>query len=68
MSRDSNGGARAGAGRRALDGAVGVIRINILVTPAQKKSIAQGRGSVFVRRAIENELRREAEEANHASS
>jgi len=42
-----------GAGRRAADGATGVERITILVTPEQRKAIAELGGSVFVRAAID---------------
>lgn len=45
-------------GRQAADGATGVVRITVLVTPEQRSLLPAFGGSVFVREAIETERAR----------
>lgn len=47
------GGARPGAGRKAVDGATGVVQICITVRPDQRPTLAKLGGSAWVRGAID---------------
>lgn len=47
------GGARPGAGRKAVDGATGVVQICITVRPDQRPKLAKLGGSAWVRGAID---------------
>lgn len=47
------GGARPGAGRKAVDGATGVVQICITVRPGQRPKLAKLGGSAWVRGAID---------------
>lgn len=47
------GGARTGAGRKAEDGAAGLVQIAVRVTPPQREKLARLGGSVWVRGAID---------------
>ncbi len=47
------GGARTGAGRKAVDGATGVVQICITVRPDQRPKLAKLGGSAWVRGAID---------------
>lgn len=48
-SRKPRGGKRRGAGRRAVDGAVGVQRVTVLLTPADRAALRLLGGSAWVR-------------------
>lgn len=48
------GGARTGAGRKAYDGATGLVQIAVRVTPPQREKLGRLGGSVWIRRAIED--------------
>lgn len=47
------GGARSGAGRKAEDGATGLVQVAVRVTPPQREKLGRLGGSVWVRRAID---------------
>lgn len=47
------GGARVGAGRKAEDGATGLVQVAVRVTPPQREKLSRLGGSVWVRRAID---------------
>ncbi len=48
------GGARLGAGRKAVDGATGVVQICITIRPDQRQMLARLGGSAWVRSAIDS--------------
>lgn len=51
--KGGRGGARPGAGRKALDGATGLVQAAVSVTPSQREKLARLGGSVWVRREID---------------
>jgi hypothetical protein len=48
------GGKRLGAGRKAVDGATGVVQICITIRPDQRQMLARLGGSAWVRSAIDS--------------
>ncbi len=51
--KPQNRGARPGAGRKAKDGATGVDRYNVMLTPAQKTKLVLLGGSAWIRAQID---------------
>lgn len=47
------GGARAGAGRKATDGATGLVQVAVRVTQPQREKLARLGGSAWMRGAID---------------
>lgn len=47
------GGSRSGAGRKAEDGATGLVQVAVRVTEPQREKLGRLGGSVWVRRAID---------------
>ena len=47
------GGRRSGQGRKAEDGAKGVVRVTIQLTPAQRDKVRANGGSAWVRGLID---------------
>lgn len=50
----TRGGARTGAGRKAADGATGLVQVAVRVTAPQREKLARLGGSVWVRAQIES--------------
>lgn len=48
------GGVRPGAGRKAEDGATGLVQVAVRITYPQREKLARIGGSVWVRRAIDD--------------
>lgn len=57
--KDNRGGARKGAGRKASDGAVGLVPYPTKVTPAQKQHIIDHGGLSYLRALIEADMARQ---------
>ena len=54
-AKKPRGGKRAGAGRKAKDGATGLVQVGIRVRADQKLKLSRLGGSVWVRRKIDEE-------------
>lgn len=50
----TRGGARTGAGRKAEDGATGLVQVAVRVTVSQREKLARLGGSVWMRAQIES--------------
>lgn len=48
-----HGGARAGAGRKAADGARGLVLVSVRLTRHQREKLRRLGGSVWVRKAVD---------------
>jgi len=56
MKSDNHGGARERAGRKAVDGAVGLVCTSVKLTPEQKAFVAKRGGSAYIRLMISVEM------------
>ena len=52
-TQSKRGGARLGAGRKALDGATDLVMTTIRITPEQLEKLQRLGGSVWIRRKID---------------